>query len=85
MLMLCRSNAVCQFTFVMIIDVTERSNAMTFCLFIRVDGFQQVTYQVAHGFRAIEIATLVYYCIKLPGELVIKRYSKAFHIKIFYM
>ena len=80
MLMLCRGNTVGQLAFVMVVDVTEGGNAMPFCMFIRVDGFQHVSYQVAHCFRTIEIAALVYYGVKLPGELIVERYSKAFHI-----
>lgn len=80
MVVLCRGNAIGKFPFVMIVYIAERSNTVAFGVFIRVDGFKQISYEITHGFRAIEIAALMYYGVKLLGELTIKRYGEAFHI-----
>lgn len=74
---LCRSNATRQFGRVYI---AERGYAMILNMLFQANGIQQLPYQVAHGFRAVEITAPVHYRIKLLRELIIKRYSETFHV-----
>lgn len=72
MVMLHRSNASCQVAFMMIVNIAERRDAMAGLLFFQTGGFQLLSYQVAHCFGTIGIATCVYKRIELIGKLIIK-------------
>lgn len=72
MIMLNRSNAPGQVAFVMIVNITERRNAIAFAPLFQTRGFQLLAYQVADGFGPIGIASRPYKLIKLFGELIIQ-------------
>lgn len=80
MIMLYRGNATGKVTFVVIVNVAERGDAMASTSFFQPGGLQLVAYQVAHRLRAICIAARAYKFVKLFGELVIQRYGETFHI-----
>jgi hypothetical protein len=80
MIMLYRGNTAGKITFVVIVNVAERGDAMAPTSLFQPSGFQLVAYQVAHRLRAIRIASRAYKFVKLFRELIIQRYSETFHI-----
>ena len=78
-IMLYRSDTIGQIVLVMIVDVAERGDTVTFIPIFQSLGFQFLTYKVAHRLRAVGIAARVHQIVELVRELGIQRDCEAFH------